>query len=173
MAWPEITRFVKDVVTGQKLLSGHHLITADLHEGDGVVQRRMQGIVCWISDSHQKRDVRLTGGQATAERVEGLPLPLQVRGAEEKIPWWIPPERELGRDQQVRLAARGLDQAVEALQNAGGIAQQVAHNRIDLGQGNAHRHSRVGGIESIKIVLQQQRQEAFRHLMSFLLLFHL
>ena len=75
-AWPEITRFVKDVVTGQKLLTGHHLIAADLHEGDGVEQLRMQGIVCWISDSHQKSDVRMTGGQTTAESVEGLPLPL-------------------------------------------------------------------------------------------------
>ena len=155
------------------MLPGHHLIPAQLHEGDGIEQPRMQAVICRIGHTNQKRDVQTPEGQSISERVEGLPLLLQVCGAEQQIPGWVTPEREFRRHHQLRFGSGGLDQAVEGVQDAVGIAQQVAHNRIHLGQGNTHRHSGIEGIEAIEIVLQQQRPETFGHLLTFLPLFQL
>ena len=133
----EIAPLVEDVVTGQQPLAGHHPPPLRFHQGRGVEQIGLLAIAGGFTHPQQQGQ---PGRQLGRQLIEGLVLALPQRRPQQQIPGWVAPQRQLRRHHQLGpLAGRRL----AGLQQLLAVAQQVAHQRIDLGEGDAHQ--RAGG----------------------------
>ena len=133
VAGAEIAPLIKHVVTGQQLFAGHPPPTPLVHQGDAVVQARGAIVVAGEGHPHQQgaQSIELLDQPIEHRALQGQPRRLQ-----QQVPGGIAPEGELRRQQQRCSFGAG---ATGGRQDSFGVAPQVAHHRIQLGQGQAHQ----------------------------------
>ena len=133
IAGAEIAPLIEDVVAGQQLLAGDDPPAAALHQRQGVVEVGLVGADQRLGNAHQQGEIRRQGCR---EAIEGDVLPFDQGRPQQQIPRRIAPQRQLRGEHQIGPA---LGRLMADRQDAAGVAVEVAHQGIELGQGEAHR----------------------------------
>ena len=125
----EVAPLIEHVVAGQQALAGHHPPAAAFHQCCGVEQIGCLLIGGGLAHPQQQGQPL---GKFDGKPVQGLLLLLAQGRAQQEIARWVAPERQLRRHHQISACRGG---AAAGLQELLAIAGQVAHQRIDLGEG--------------------------------------
>ena len=135
----EVAPFIEHVVAGQQALAGHNPPAAVLHESSGVEQ--IGGLPILRGLAHPQQQGQPLGEFGGKPVQRDLLLLAQGR-AQQQIARWIAPQRQLRRHHQINAGRRG---AAAGLQQLLAIAGQVAHQRVDLGEGETHQRGEWEG----------------------------
>ena len=141
MGRPEVALLVEDVVGGQQPFAGHDPPLARRDPGGGVGEVGLLGLGDRLGHAHQQAQLGMGCRQIACQLVEDLLLLGEQGRPQQQIPGRVAPQRELWGEHQI--GARGGGD-LAGRQHLGAVAGQVAHQGIELGQGDTHQRGGEG-----------------------------